>query len=232
MKLTPPVFPRPWLVVLACLALGSTAHADLPPQFKLPQSDGEAWVKQVQTAIGRKNWSVTLKGNDITIRRAEPVEMERVLPNAPPDAKPIPDGQKPLRLVLRFNRKMSLADYEKFARLDRESIKEYERLRDAVGLPYKFDQFIATTPEEQERVKKFESEAALLPRYTVPDLYTPDHSIDLLHSWDDFSYPADREVAAECRDVQERLLRLFGMYDPAAAADNGTVGTYLGEPDR
>ena len=220
-----------WLVVVGCAAAGSSVEAAQPPQFKLSPSDGEAWVKQVQTAIGRENWSVTLKGNDITIRRDEPIEMERSLPNASPDSKPTPDGKKIFRLVLRFNWRMPLANYEELATENRKSAREYERLRDAVGLPYKFDQFIATTPEEKERVKKFESEVVLLPRFTLPDLYTPDHSIDVLRSGDSFSHPANPQEAAECRDVQDRLLRLFGMYDPTAADGRGAVGTYLGKEE-
>jgi hypothetical protein len=69
-----------------------------------------------------------------------------------------------------------------------------------------------------------------LPRHTLPDLYTPEHSISFFHPWDWWSSPAKKEVAAECQDVQERLMRFFGMYDPSAAAGGQGVGRYLPEP--
>jgi len=71
-----------------------------------------------------------------------------------------------------------------------------------------------------------------LPRNTLPDLYTPDHSVYLLHSKDGWSSPADEAVAAECGDVEETLLRYFGMYNPAAAARRQGVGQYLAQPGR
>lgn len=217
-----------WLALLP----GPGAQADPPAAWKLPEADGQKWAARVRKAVARDNWSVELQGNEITVRRTKPVAMARVLPNPTPGAKPIPDGERTIRFVLRFGPKLSLEEYDRLAAVNAASAKEYDRLHRAVGLSHKFDDFIARTPEEQERVRAFRAAVAKLPRHTLPDLYTLDHSIYLLHPWDGWSSPADTTVAAECRDVQDTLLRLFGTYDPDAAARRRWVGQYLPEPRR
>jgi hypothetical protein len=222
------------LLILASLALlpGVAARADPPKEWKLPEAEGQRWAARVGRAVARDNWSVEARGNEITVRRNKPVVMVRVLPNPAPGAKPIPDGEKTIRFVLRFAPKMSVDVYDRLAAVNAASEKEYDRLQRAVGLSHKFDEFTATTPEEKERVRAFRAAVAKLPRHTLPDLYTPDHSVYLLHPWDGWSSPADEAVAAECRDVQDALLRLFGMYDPVAAARGRGVGQYLPERRR
>jgi hypothetical protein len=221
------------LLTLGSLALvvGAVAAPDPRVKWKLPEADGRKWVARIK-ALTRDGWSVTLQGNEITIRRSRPVAMVRVLPNPAPGAKPIPDGERTIKFVLRFAPRMSMDEYERLAAVNAASAKEYDQLHRAVGLPHKFDDFIARTPEEKKRVEVFRAAVAKLPRHTLPDLYTPDHSIYLLHSWDGWSSPADKGVAAECRDVEETLLRYFGMYNPAAAARRQGVGQYLPKPRR
>jgi len=218
------------LFTLGALAVvvGSVAAADPPAPWKLPEADGQKWVTRVK-AVARDGWSVELQGNEITVRRSKPVAMVRVLANAPEGAKPIPDGQRAIKFVLRFAPAMSMDEYERLAAVNAASEKEYDRLHRAVGLPHKFDDFVATTPEEKKRVEEFRAAVAKLPRHTPPDLYTPDHSIYFLHPWDGWSSPADEAVAAECRDVEDTLMRFFGMYSPAAAARRQRVGQYLPE---
>jgi hypothetical protein len=214
-------------LTLGTLAVvGSIAVADQPAGWKLPEADGQRWVTRVK-AVVRDGWSVELGGNEITVRRSEPVAVVRVLPNSAPGAKPTPDGERPIKFALRFAPKMSMDEYERLAAENAASEREYDRLRRAVGLPHKFDDFVATTPEEKKRVEEFRAAVAKLPRHALPDLYTPDHSIYFLHTWDGWSAPADGAVAAECRDVEETLMRYFGMYNPAAAARRQGVGQYL-----
>ena len=124
---------------------------------------------------------------------------------------------------------MSIDEYDRLAAVNAASEKKYDQLHWAVGLPHKLDEFIATTPEEKKRVEEFRAAAAKLPRHTLPDLYTPDHSIYFLHSKDGWSFPADEAVAAECRDMEDTLMQFFGMYNPAAAARRQAVGQYLPE---
>lgn len=222
------------VLILSCLAAGPCAGmaADPPADWKLPEADGQKWAARVKAAVGRDNWAVEVRGNEITVRRAKPVAMIRVFPNPEPEAKPVPDGERTIRFVLRFAPKMSADEYDRLAAVNAGSDAEYDRLKRAVGLPHKFDDFIATTPEEKERVQKFRAAVAKLPRHELPDLYTPDHSIHFLQSGDGWSFPADKTVAAECRDVEDTLMRLFGMYDPRAATRGRGVGRYLPEPRR
>jgi len=218
-------------LVLLALIVGTVAGADPPAKWKLPEAEGQKWVTRVK-AVARDGWSVELRGNEITIQRSKPVAMVRVFANPAPGDKPIPDGERTIKFVLRFAAKMSMDEYERLAAVNAASEKEYDRLHRAVGLPHKFDDFIATTPEQKKRVEEFRAAVAKLLRNTLPDLYTPDHSVYLLHSKDGWSSPADEAVAAECGDVEETLLRYFGMYNPAAAARRQGVGQYLAQPGR
>lgn len=208
---------------LALLPGAGTPSRDL----KLSEAEGKKWVARIEKAVGRDNWSIKLKGNEIILRRTRPVAMVRVGPNPAPDQKPTPDGEKTIKLVLRFAPRMSMDEYERLEAVNIASQKEYDRLHRAVGLSHKFDDFTARTPEEKERVRKFREAVAKLPRHTLPDLYTPDHSIYFLHPWDGWSVPADATITAECHDVEVTLLRLFGMYSPAAAANRQQAGQYL-----
>ncbi len=218
------------ILTLGSLALvvGSVAAADPPAEWNLPKADGQKWVTRIK-AVTWDGWSVELQGNEITVRRSKPVAMVRVFPNAAPGAKPTPDGERAIKFVLRFAPKMSMDEYDRLAAVNAASEKEYDRLHRAVGLTHKFDDFIATTPEEKKRVDEFRAAVAKLPRHTLSDLYTPDHSIYFLHTWDGWSSPADEAVAAECREVEDTLMRFFGMYNPAAAARGQGVGQYLPE---
>jgi len=219
------------ILTLGSLALvvGSVTVADAPAKWKLPEADGQKWVARVK-AVSRDGWSVELQGNEITVRRPRPVAMAPVLPNSAPNARPTPDGERTIKFILRFAPKMSMDEYERLAAVNAASEKEYDRLHWAVGLPHKFDDFIATTPEEKKRVEEFRAEVAKLPSHTLPDLYTPDHSIYFLHWKDGCSFPADKAAVAECRDMEDTLTRFFGMYNPAAAARRQWVGQYM--PDQ
>lgn len=211
-----------WLLFLPGFIVAAEPAAD----FKLPDEVAKKWAARVKEVVTRDGWQVFVRGNDIVVRRNEAVAMARTVPNASVDAKPMPDGEKTIEFVLRFAPKMSLEEYERVAAINAASDKEYDRLHRAVGLPHKFDSFIATTPEEKKRVADFHAAVAKLPRHDLPDLYTTDHSIQFLHPYDGWSYPSDKDVASECRDVQETLIRFFGIYDPLAAARGREVGRY------
>ncbi len=218
------------ILILGMLAVvvGTLAAGDTPAQWKLPEADGQKWVTHVKR-VARHGWSVELHGNEIAIRRTKPVTMIRVIPNSAPDAKPIPDGERVIKFVLRFAAKMSMDEYERLATVNAASENEYDRLQRAVGLPNKFGDFIATTPEDKQRVEEFRAAVSRLPSNALPDLYTPDHSIYFLRPWDVWSSPAEETVAAECRDVEDTLMRFFGMYNPAAAARRQEVGPHVPE---
>lgn len=199
------------------------------PEWSFPEADGQKWAARIKQAVGRDGWTVEAKGSAIVVRRTAAVAMERVAPNGPPDAKPTPDGERTVLFVLRFAPRVSADEYDRRVAVNAESDKAYDRLHAAVGLRSKFGQFAATTPEEKARVKAFEEEAAKLPRHDLPDLYSPDHGIYFSLPWDGFAYPSDEGVRAECRDVEETLVKLFGVYDPVAARGGRSVGSYRTE---
>lgn len=222
-------------LAIGLLALGGRAAAGDPPaEFKLPEADGKKWVERVRKAVSRDGWTVTLKGNEITIQRDKPVPVVVVRPNEParpPGFQPKPEREATVRYVLRFAPKVSADEYDRLAAVNERSEKEYDKLHRAVGLPHKFDDFIATTPEEEERVKKFREAVAKLPRHDLPDFYTTDHSA-FFFTWQGgvwWSYPHDENVRAECREVEGALLKYFGMYDPRAAAGGRGYGRPLPE---
>lgn len=220
------------LVTLAAVA-GSTAAAD---PWKLPDADGQRWVARVRKAVSRNEWSVERKENDIAVRRIKPVPMTRVQINAAMTSvhdKPKPPfiyGEHTVKYVLRFAPKMSMDEYERLATVNFESEREQDRLFLALRFPNKgIDNVIATTPDEKKRLEEFRATVAKLPRHTLPDFYTPDYSIFFLQSGDGWSYPADKNISAECENVRDTLERYFGMYDPAAAARGRGYGQYLPE---
>jgi hypothetical protein len=217
------------LVTLAAVA-GSTAAAD---PWKLPDADGQKLVARVTRVISRDEWSVERQENDITVRRIKPVAMARVQINAPVQFEPRPPilcGEQTIKYVLRFAPKMSMNEYERLAVVNATSEKERHRLFDALKLTNKgFNDVIATTPDEMKRLAEFRATVAKLPRHTLPDYYTTDYSIFFLQSGDDWSYPVDKNISAECENVRDTLERYFGMYDPAAAARGRGHGQYLPE---
>ena len=220
----------------ALLALVTPAGPAAEPaaDWKLPRQDGEKWVARLK-ALARDGWSVSLDGNEITVRRAEPAAFAYQLPNAMDGAKPLDGGRRTVRYVLRFAPRMTTDEYEKLAAVNAASDREYDKLHRAVGLPHKFDQFVANTPEEEASVAAFREAVAKLPRHNLPDLYTPEYSVYFAQTGDGgavASWVADDGVRAECGDVRDTLLKYFGMYNPRAAAGGAGFGSYLPEPRR
>jgi hypothetical protein len=202
-------------VLVVGMLAGVAGAAPLPAEWALSKADGEKWVARVRK-LTRDGWTVSLNGNEITIRRDKPVAVALVVPNMAPGQKPLPDGEATVRFVLRFAPRMPADEYDRLAAENAKSADEYGRLHRAVGLPHKFDDFIAKTDEEEERVRAFREAVAKLPRHDLPVLYAPDHSIFVVTADAGFScrFPADEAVCAEVLDVGHTLERYFGMYDP------------------
>ena len=166
--------------VLILAAVATCADPAPAAPWKLPDAEGKRWAARVEKAAGRPGWTVAADGNDLVVSRRLPVAVSRVTINAAPNAPPTPDGERAVKFVLRFAPRLSMDEYERLAAANAESAREYDRLHRAVGLPHKFDAFIATTAEEKERVRAFRAAAAKLPHHRLPDLYTPDHSVSLV----------------------------------------------------
>jgi hypothetical protein len=215
------------MVELICVA--ATLLAPAPEPWTLPRPEAEKYARRLKELL-RDGWKVTIQGNDLIVQREKTVRFAHVLPNAEPDLpgrEQKPDLREGVyKLVFRFGPKVSLDEYERQALVNAETEREIDRMRRALGLSYKFDDIIATTPEEKARLKAYREKVALLPHHELPDLYTPDHSIVLTLAGDGFSYVFDKDVAAECRDIEERLFRYFGVYDPVAARGGTRPGHY------
>lgn len=216
---------------ILALALGvSVASAE---EFQLPKADAENWAMRIH-GFARDGWTVTIKANDIILQRDKPVRFARIqvnAPFAPGEKERTPDLREGrFRLTFRFAPKMSMDEYEKLAAENAASDAEQDRLKRALGLPHKFDDFIARTPEEKRRLKGYREAVAKLKRHALPDLYSTDYSIFLVYGHDGWSYVYDKDVAAECQNVEETLLRYFGMYSPRAAARGTSAGRH--EPIR
>jgi hypothetical protein len=226
---------RKLLLVGVLMGFGTGGFAAEPAaDWKMPKADAEKWVARVKK-LARDGWTVSLDGNEITVRRNKPTAFAYQPPNAMIGAKPLDGGQRTVRYVLRFAPKLTTDEYEKLAAVNETSDKEYDRLHRAVGLAHKFDDFIATTPEEKARVAAFREAVAKLPRHTLPDLYTPEYSVFFYQTGDGGVSPgwvADKDVRAECDDVLHTLLKYFGMYNLRAAAGGQGFGQYLPEPRR
>jgi hypothetical protein len=211
--------------VLSIVVSAPLVHAgevQAPRDAMLPRAEIEAWANRVRK-LTREGWTVTIRGNDVIVQREKPVRFAQASINAPAATSAQPPDLRvgPYRFTLRFAPKMTVDDYERRAATNAASEKERERLQEQARLPHKFGEFLATTPDEKARLRAYRAAEARLTWHELPDLYTPDHSICLYQSWDTWSWVHDKDVAAECREIRESVLRYFGMYDPAAAA--GTV---------
>jgi hypothetical protein len=219
------------VLVAVSVVFSATVAGSAPPesQWTLPRQQAESWANRVRK-LTPEGWSVTIRNNDIVIQRDKPVHFAQVEINAPPRAdreevrpKDLRDGS--YRLTLRFTPKLSLDEYERLAAVNAVSSKERSRLAAQTRLTQKFGDLLATTPEEDARLKAYQEAVAKLPWHDLPDLYTPDHGIILLQSWSVWSYIYDKDDARECREVRDRVLIYFGMYDPAAAVGMVDAGS-------
>ena len=215
------------LIASHCIADDSVAT------WNMPDAESQRWLERIKTLVGQEGWSVTATGNEMMIQRDKPAAMVLWAPNPPDDKdnKGQPAGDLTLRLVLRFAPPMSSDEYERLAAVNEASQREQERLRREVRVAYKFDDFAPTTPAEKQRVAAYRAAVAALPRHALPDFYTPEFSVHYTRSWHGWSAPADKVVIAEWQQIEENLVRSFGVYDPLVVAERKTVGNNLVEDE-
>lgn len=234
-----------WVTVVGALLLFTIAarSAEQVPPGKAAEFDGKKWVERIRSVVFREGWSVRAQGQDIIVERNQPTPMITIYPNQSIDTleriakerrdhkQRDPGSGEMVRLVLKFAPRMSLDEYERLASINAASYAEIERLQTATKLHHKgaIDSMLAVTPEEKMRLRQFKEAVAKLPRHDLPDMYSTDHSVRLLLSWGMWSHVSDPQVAEECQEVQESLVRYFGVYNPRAAASSGGVGRY--QPD-
>jgi hypothetical protein len=215
------------ILVVGMLLLGSGLEAAGQPSTtrQLSRSDAERWATRLERFVGAHLWSVAAERDKIVLQRKEPVAFVDWPANqaAGEALDSVPAGTRRVRFVLQFAPKLSLVEYERLAAINDASDKEEDRLRRAVNLSYKFDDFIATTAEEKQRLLRFREAVAKLPRHHLPPYYTPDHSVYLYQSWPLEWSPADKTIEAELQTIENDLVRYLGMYDARAALGGGFV---------
>jgi hypothetical protein len=205
--------------------------AETGAEWKMPEAESQKWLTRVKGYVAHLGWTVSSHGNEIWITRDEPAAMKQYLPGAPnaeEAAKGEPAGNRTLQLALRFAPKLSTDEFERLSAANRESDRKQHKLLQELGLPYKFDSIIASTPEEKRRLQEYRTAVAKLPRHELPDFYTPEHSIYYVHRWHAWLSPADESIYEEWDRIEERLIRHFGAYGPL----NSGVGKYVDEQPR
>ena len=176
-------------------------------------------------------WSVSTAGDEIVIAREKSAEMGAWFPNAPSaDEPPTSLGEQPLRITLRFAPPTSMHEYERLAAINKQSADEEIRLRRVANLAHKFDDFIANTPEEKQRLKTYREAVAKLSKHQLPTFYAPEHSVYLTHHWHAWTSPIDKRVQAEIKAIEERLVACFGLYDDDSWSRNIPIGEYVEAP--
>jgi hypothetical protein len=209
------------VILFILLSMSSFVRAAEPTAtWKMSEADGKKWLVRIEKQARTDGWVIEWKGNEIIVRRKLEVDMSVATINAPITGKygdgTTSDGKGTIQYTLRFAPNVSMDDYERMVEVNKESSKEYDRLHRAVGLTHKFDDFIATTAEEKDRVRKFREAVAKLTYHELPDLYTPDHSLYFrseLNGRVMRPFPTDKKIREECAAVEEKLKLGFGKYE-------------------
>jgi hypothetical protein len=207
---------------LLMLCIERSVSAQSATAWQLPAVESQKWAQRLGNFVGPQTWTISATGNEITLQRKQPVEFNAWVPNGPAtigEHKPTATaaGTGDVSYVVRFAPKISIDEYERLAQINDASQREETRLKQALGLSYKFDDIIASTPEEKQRLREYREAVAKLPQHDLPDFYTPDHSIYIHRSWHPWYSPADKAIGEELQDVEDDLCRYFGMYDASTA---------------
>jgi hypothetical protein len=191
-------------------------------------------ASRIEESIG-DDWKVTVSGKDVVIERTKPVTFADVEINGPlrtvdeqaafESARPT--RLKPCRYTLRFGDKVTMNRYEKLRAENRAMVKKFDALRSKVRhIHHKFDEYLPSNDEERKQLAEYRREQAKLSFHHLPDLYTMNHSIRLSRSWSAFEYQHEKIVQAQAEELEQTLMRLFGVYDPAVARNGTTLGRY------
>ena len=193
-------------------------------------------ASRIREAIGDE-WTVTTRENEILIERVKPVAYADVEINAPavssPEKAAVAEAEKETheklcRLTLRFAEPIALSKYEKLRAENQAMEKRYDRLRASVRhISHKFDDYLPANEKEKQQLAEFRRDVAKLHFHDLPDFFTENASVRFYRSWSDWEYLHDPLVRAQVADVEQTLLRLFGVYQPRVASDSMSYGRYL-----
>ncbi len=212
-------------ILLSTVAIAISADKVEPVERTIPKADVDRWSARIRLLVPN-GWTVVSNGNDIVIQRNKIVQWAsaeingQALTSTAPSTIPQPTTERTYRLTLRLAPKLSMDEYEHLAAANVATQKVRDTLAlNIADIPHKFDDYIATTPDETRRLAAFREADAKFRFYPLPDLYCTDYSIKLEGAEDGFSYVYEPDVASECENVKQAVLRFFGMYDPHQAAD-------------
>lgn len=195
-----------------------------PQRAVLSDAEGDAWLKRLRTTIPEEGWSVTRDNDRFVIVRKQPVgHVNRI--NAPSlateEEQRIWDREHVLdyeyKMALRFSSKLSQAEYDRFAAVNRKSDGQAERRRqDLAGITQKFFQFLPDNREEQARLERYNQAVLKLPWHEVPEYFSADYGVFIEHPFVGIDiYDADEQQ--ECASAHRSVTSLFGAYDPKVA---------------
>lgn len=250
-----------WLL-LAAMISPAPVWADLPSpergwtvaqpgkNWRMPQSQSIKWAARLRK-LCPPGWTVSARGNSVIMQRERPVAFlsSAHLINAGP--KPLSEEEEQqererekqrvvvrdrvYRLTIEFGPRLSQDQYEKLAAANEATRRADWALRRKHKVEGgKFNIISSYTPEQKAREQAYRAEAKKLVWHQMPDLYSTDLRASLFHSWNWLEHldPKDEEAAAECSEVMQSLVNLFGVYDANAARGGSTVGREEGSGEK
>jgi hypothetical protein len=192
----------------------------------------EAAAARIREAVGEA-WKVDVRDRDLVIEHRSPFAFADVEINGPGRAAGEPERkvdtrEQICRYTLRFVEKLSSERYGKWRKDNRAMQATREELQAKVAhISHKFDSYLPADDTQRRQLAEYRRAVAGLMFHDLPDLYSPEHGIQLFRSWDWSEYIHDESQNAVAREFESTLLRLFGVYDPLVAADRTTFGRYL-----
>jgi hypothetical protein len=180
-------------------------------------------VRQVR-AVLPDGWTVEAKGNQLTVRRKQAVQVVWIAPNAPDSgvAKEPPTRTETYTLTFEFGPRLDPEDYlrkkserEKMGRDLSAMCAEMQR-----HIPHKFDSFIPDkeNADDVKQVKEYEEAKKRLEEFVLPDYFTDRHGVRQPYpplGW--WSHIASPEVSEECYFVRRKVILLFQPYEMTTA---------------
>ena len=226
-----------WLVFLSSLAVAFVLGATVVQAADPILSAVEARLKRVVP----QGWSVKAEAKQIVISRDAPTKFATVIVNGP--AVSTVEEQKqaaeqtrstlheqPYRITLVAASLISLADYDKLkSENDASSARREAMQRKIAHITHKFDDYLATAPEDKKLLAEYRAQEKELRFHDLPDLYSTDAAFQVRTSWRvDWEYVHDPKVQRECQDAWDAVTKLLGMYDAEAAAHRTSLGRLEG----
>ena len=198
-------------------------------------NDAEAVLfaaRRLREAVGDHYWKVEVRDREIIIEAPRSVAFAYTPAGAPagvPADKEELTRLKVCRYTLRFGRRLPEAEYKRLRGEHQAMMKKYEALQARVRhIDHKFDHYLPSSEADKKLLAEYRRAVAKLGFLDLPDLYTPDHSIRLYRSWAvTREYPKAKRVSVRVQELEDTLLKLFGVYHPRVAGNRRTFGRFL-----